>query len=205
MVGDNLLHNVRITQVGHTCQSLWAESDTKAYWSEVEREKELDRRGGKASIYEPHWDKIPDSYPRGADQRREPELVYFRSLVIRRALGCLPLRDKETLGVAMSKRGGRNGDGKECARLVGVGQTTWVERMNVAERRLRIAIEMMGELGFRSRRSVVDSSKWPESVSAYLDCWSTAGAANHLGVRQSTIYYQLKKTPAIFYILNRWR
>ena len=186
---------------------MWTEVDTRAYWMEVEREKEFDRRGGKASIYEPHWDKIPDSFHCWEDQlqRRAPELVYFRSMVIRRALGCLPLRDKETLGVAMSKRGGRNGDGKECARLVGVKQNTWVDRMNVAERRLRIAIEMMGELGLRSRRSVVDSSKWPESVSAYLDCWSTLGAANHLGVRQSTVYYQLKKTPAILFILDRWR
>jgi hypothetical protein len=186
----------------------WTESDTKAYWSEVEREKEFDRRGGRASIYEPHWDKIPDSSDqllRGSSSRHLPELVYFRSVVIRRALGCLPLRDKETLGVAMSKRGGRNGDGKDCARLVGVGQTTWVERMNVAERRLKIVIGMMNELGVRSRKSVVNSSKWPQSVSAYLDCWSTAGAANILGMRQSTVYYHLKKTPAILYILNRWR
>ena len=187
----------------------WTDEDTKAYWSEVEREKEFDRRGGRASIYEPHWDKIPDCCSAHEGQlscsRHLPELVYFRSVVIRRALGCLPLRDKETLGVAMSKRGGRNGDGKDCARLVGVGQTTWVERMNVAERRLKIVIGMMDELGVRSRKSVVNSSKWPQSVSAYLDCWSTAGAANILGMRQSTVYYHLKKTPAILYILNRWR
>ena len=193
----------------HCYPAGWTESDTKAYWSEVEREKEFDRRGGRASIYEPHWDKIPDCCSAHEGQlscsRHLPELVYFRSVVIRRALGCLPLRDKETLGVAMSKRGGRNGDGKDCARLVGVGQTTWVERMNVAERRLKIVIGMMDELGVRSRKSVVNSSKWPQSVSAYLDCWSTAGAANILGMRQSTVYYHLKKTPAILYILNRWR
>jgi hypothetical protein len=81
------------------------------------------------------------------------------------------------------------------ARGMGISPGDWFYRIDAAVQRAKVVQGAAWKGWDRSR--VLRRSKRPEAVAAYLESWSTAGAAKMLGLRQSTVYYQLSKEPGL--------
>lgn len=200
MVGDNLLHNVRITQVGHTRHTpaghLWTESDTKDYWSEVERELANEHVCAQYLIDPKSTWLIEDKVPEGAHAGAKVQAWS-------RLLSLVPVGDRDVLQayVAIGLEDPRRT--ASLAAEMGLSPSDWFYRIDAAVQRAKV----VQEAAWRGwdRRRVLRHSKRPEAVAAYLESWSTSGAAKQLGVRQSTIYYQLSREPGLVLrsIMNR--
>lgn len=206
MVGDNLLHNVRITQVGHVrhcfapAGHLWTESDTKAYWSEVERELANEHVGAQYLI-DPKSTWLIEDRALGAASPSAPSDPARQAWS--RLLSLVPVGDRDVLQayVAIGLE-----DPRRTASLaagMGLSPSDWFYRIDAAVQRAKV----VQEAAWRGwdRRRVLRHSKRPEAVAAYLESWSTSGAAKQLGVRQSTVYYQLSREPGLVLrsIMNR--
>lgn len=207
MVGDNTLHNVRITQVRHVRQCpcgapaghLWTESDTKAYWSEVERELANEHVGAQYLIDPKRVatclieDKVRAATPAHAHGQQAWS----------RLLSLVPVGDRDVLQayVAIGLEDPRRT--ASLAAEMGLSPSDWFYRIDAAVQRAKV----VQEAAWRGwdRRRVLRHSKRPEAVAAYLESWSTSGAAKLLGVRQSTVYYQLSREPGLVLrsIMNR--
>ena len=176
---------------------MWTESDTKAYWSEVERELANEHVGAQYLIDPKSTWLIEDHKVRAAAPAQQQQQAWSRLLSL------VPVGDRDVLQayVAIGLE-----DPRRTASLaagMGLSPSDWFYRIDAAVQRAKV----VQEAAWRGwdRRRVLRHSKRPESVAAYLESWSTSGAAKQLGVRQSTVYYQLSREPGqvLRSIMNR--
>lgn len=184
----------------------WSDEDTAAYWDEVRREEASDRfrlwfgRGGVDPLAPggavariqavPAWPVDLDP-PTDEDEPVARPVVDWRGVFVR-ALSMLPRKHHEVLTLAYLRegsRGGRSGDGVHCARMLGCSQPRWVARLDAAEQDLAVVAPWARDGWDRGR--VIASCPWPDVAAAYLDTWSTLGAARMLGCPQPRVWSQV--------------
>lgn len=189
---------------------MWTDEDTAAYWEEVRREEASDRyrlrwgRGGVDPLAPAHTREgavsrlqAAPSWPLVLDPPTdEDELVAGPGLdwrgVFVRAMSMLPRKHYDVLTLAYlqdGSRGGRSGDGVWCARALGVPQPRWVIRLDCAEQDLAV-VAPFARAGW-DRDRVIASCPWQDVAAAYLDTWSTLGAAKILGCPQPRVWSQV--------------
>lgn len=200
---------------------MWTDADTEAYWEEIRREERGYKFtvGGKASDpFGPRFGKLtypePEPEPEPVVPRRarreDPDRVFWG------AVSMLPDRDREAFATAygpmsVQGKGGRSGDGVACSVALGIPQSTWVCRLNTAERRLALVAPHARKAGGYWNKDKLLASL-PEGVvravvDAYLNSWSSLQAARDTGVWQSTAWGRLTKAaklnPVFATILHR--
>lgn len=186
---------------------MWTDADTVAYWSEVAAELGSERTRARYA-YDPlgvavqylttsPWsDDGPwASSDRGgdADDSDAPgtrQDAIWRTLWVR-AVSMLPDLSRATLeaATASGRWGGRSGEGVAIAAALGIEQSTWVKRLQVAEARLAV-VAPWARVGWDADR-VVAGCLWPDLARAYLGTWSTSAAALSVGCSQSAAHSRL--------------
>ena len=197
----------------------WTEADTDAYWLAVAREAKGDER--KALACADPWTMVirSDSDALRPASFAEPDPEYQR--VWRACLEWLTPTDQQSLelGYASGSGGlpiGRAGGGVSISRELGIHQSTWVSRLQLAEGRLTSLASIV-----RAGHTVqavcrrVDQEPLRGAlvahsalVRAYAQTWSTKGAAALLGMSQSAAHTRLTrlaKTEPIIEVIKATR
>jgi len=205
---------------------MWTDEDTAAYWAEVDREEASDwarvsfRRGGidplgwRVQSLSRDGDD-PEAMlgvPEHPDAQRPPVSApgCDYGAIWTRAVSLVPECSRTVLRAATApgRAGGRGGDGVAIARAMGIGQSVWVTRLQLAEAHLAVVAP------WAARRAGQDASgrawdagavvgaaeglgaAYGATVAAYIDTWSSVRAARAVGASQSTVYARLRRVAA---------
>lgn len=197
----------------------WTDRDSDLYWLAVAKERKGDERKALACA-DPFKFTLragDDALHPASQADPDPEL----QKVWQACLEWLTPVDRQTLelGYASSTGGlpiGRAGGGMHLAAQLGIHQSTWVSRMQVAESRVA-ALAPVCRAGHTVqavcrrvdqeplRSAVVAHSAL---VRAYAQTWSTLGTAKVLGMSQSSVHARiarLAKTEPILQVIHSAR
>ena len=182
----------------------WTEADSDRYWIAVAKERKADERKAMGCA-DPHRFTL-----RAGDDAlhpasfAEPDPEYQR--VWASILEWLPPVDRQTLdlGYASGSGGlpiGRAGGGVSIAKTLGLHQSSWVSRMQVAEARLTVLAPLcrvghtLATVCRRVDQEPLRGATVAHSalVRAYGQTWSTKGAAALLNMSQSSVHKRITK------------
>lgn len=197
---------------------MWTDEDTAAYWAEVAREGASDWARmwfGRGGVDPLSWrvQSIPDrdlgwedeDVSSGTCPASAPGCDY--GAIWTRAVSLVPECSRTVLRAATApgRAGGRGGDGVAIARSMGIGQSVWVTRLQLAEAHLAVVAP------WAARRAGQDASgrvwdagavvvaaeglgaAYGATVAAYVDTWSSVRAARAVGASQSTVHARLRR------------
>lgn len=182
----------------------WSDRDSDLYWLAVARERIADER--KALACADPWTMVvrSDSDALHPASFAEPDPEYQR--VWKACLEWLTPTDRQALelGYASGSGGlpiGRAGGGASIAKTLGLHQSSWVSRMQVAEARVAVlapvcrAGHTLATVCRRVDQEPLRGALVAHSalVRAYSQTWSTLGAAKVLGMSQSSVHKRISR------------
>lgn len=182
----------------------WTDRDSDLYWLAVAKERKADER--KALACADPWTMVvrsdSDALHPASQADPDPEL----QRVWRACLEWLTPTDRQTLelGYASGSGGlpiGRAGGGVSIAKTLGLHQSSWVSRMQVAEARLTVLAPLcraghtVQAVCRRVDQEPLRGATVAHSalVRAYGQTWSTLGAAALLNMSQSAAHTRLTR------------
>jgi len=182
----------------------WSDADTDRYWLAVAKERKADERKALA-LADPYKFSLragDDALHPASQADPDPELQQ----VWRACLEWLTPVDRQTLelGYASGSGGlpiGRAGGGASIAKTLGLHQSSWVSRMQVAEARLTVLAPLcraghtLATVCRRVDQEPLRGALVAHSalVRAYSQTWSTKGAAALLNMSQSSVHKRITK------------